>query len=108
VISSSEFNKLVEHNFISSHAAEELSRLTDQYSRNYNLKSKLERLITGIQKYQLDHPLGIDTNDLYIEGGMFSMKHNKFTFSGDPIVEYTLEELEFYYKLVHLLTHMAT
>ena len=108
MISNSEFSKLIEHNFISSHVADELSQLTDRFSRNYDLKTKLERLITGIHKYQLDHPLGLDTNDLYIEGGVFSIKTNKFVFSGDVCVEYSLEELEFYYKLVHLLTHMAT
>lgn len=88
--------------------ADKLAQATDIHSKNYSLLSNLELLIATIQKQEIDHPLGFTNEEFWIGGGKYSVKSKRFTFCGSDKVEYTLEELEFYYKLVHLLTHMAS
>ncbi len=71
------------------------------------MKDVLENMISEIEKFEIDKPLGIRPfNQLSVYNGWWNHEEKVFTPGGNSELKFTLEELQFYYKLVCFLTIM--
>lgn len=108
MISNFALQKLVDHNFIDINTKCELEKATQNLGIKvdngiYNLK----QIIDQIQKYELDHPLGMEQNCiLSVMNGQYFFEEKYFKFYNNTEVTYTLEELIEYYKLLNFLQGM--
>jgi hypothetical protein len=105
VISEHNLEKLLTHNFIDLFTRDELIRATKPQSSKWeSMSNLLKDNISEIKRYELEHPLGINNIEyLWTGHGYWNYCKKEFYFPTAPDVEFTLEDLKFYCKLLTFL-----
>lgn len=105
-----DLQKLVDHQFISMSTASELSSLSGPgRSRWMTIQTTIEQLISAIEKFELEHPLGMDINtSLYYQGGNWDYNTKKWKSNMDYRAEFSLEDIKNLYNMVRLLSLLDT
>jgi len=108
VISDHNLQKLLDHNFIDLFTRDELKRACNSHpSRWCLIRDSLQDLIMEIESYELAHPLGLNKDpSIWVNVGVWYFDKKVFSHGSFKDVEFTLEELKFYYKLFSLLSVM--
>lgn len=105
-----DLQKLVDHNFVSRTTAESLVEATGPGQNHWmKLKWPLESLISSIEKFELEHPLGMNQNiQLDTHNGYWNYNTKKFKFHNEYKMDFTLEDFKELYKIVVLLSLLDT
>lgn len=105
MISNHHLEHLLSHNFIDIFTRDELVRMSEPHSNKWSLLSNnLKDIISEIEKYELDHPLGMNgSSPFWTICGTWDYELKEFTFTNHPDDKFSLEDLRFYYKLLTFL-----